>query len=609
MTFSTLNTEALLEQLEAANNAYRNTGEALMSDAVYDQMTAELASRNPAHPFLTSVEQEASFGEGKVRHTRPMLSTSKSYTDSDLSKWCNRINEAARSLGLPTPVEIKLTAKLDGMAGRLENGVLASRGDGLTGNDLTHMIAKGLVISGDGDGEIVIPQAYFDEYLSSEFKHPRNVVTGIVASDNIRKEGLEVLADDALHFTSYKTLSFEIADTSNIVMLLPALRTKILADCPYPTDGIILQIDNEQIRNVLGSTGHHHNWMMAAKTVDETADVIVTGVQWQVGRTGRLTPVITIEPTELSGAVISNVTGHHAGNIKASGIGSGAVIKIVRSGLVIPKVLETIKPVDAELPTQCVCCETQLSMNGDFLICPNTSCHDRARASLNHFFEIIGTIDLFGKVACDNIVKAGYTCISDVFQLSVNDFEQMGFGSGQAANLVAEIEAAKTRPIDDFKILAAFGISNLGRGDSKKILKLHELSTVYELKAEQLISIAGFGELTSRSITAALPEIKDDLLFLCEHFENIIHTGAAQAVTTESAITGKRIVFTGTMESGKRPEMIKYAESLGAISQSSVSKVTDILVAGGKVGASKIAQAEKHGVKIITEAEYLALIA
>lgn len=607
MKVTTLTTGALVEKLETANNAYRNTGASLIDDTAYDQMIAELATRNPSHPFLNSVEKEADFGIGKVRHSRPMLSTSKTYTDSDLSKWCKRIEEAAVSLGLPTPVEIKLTAKLDGMAGRLENGVLASRGDGLTGNDLTHMIDKGLVVSGDGDGEIVIPQDYFDEKLAKNFKHPRNVVTGIVASDNIRDEGLETLADSALHFASYKTLAFETANTSNIVELLPELREKIIADCPYPTDGIILQIDNLDIRDELGSTSHHHSWMMAAKTVDETAEVVVTGINWQVGRSGRLTPVIRVEPTELSGAVISNVTGHHANNIKSSGIDTGAVIEIVRSGLVIPKVLNTITPVDVKLPTNCPCCDTDLKMKGDFLVCHNLACHDRARARLNHFFEILGTIDLFGKVACDKIVKAGYTNIKDVFRLTASEYEAMGFGAGQADNLVSELESSKTRAIDDFKILAAFGISKLGRGDSKKILKLHNLSTVHSLTADQLISISGFGELTSESITTALPEIKDDLLFLCDHFENIIHTGTAVEVI-ESAITGKRIVFTGSMESGKRPDMIKHAESLGAISQSSVNKVTDILVAGGKVGESKIEKAKKHGTKVISEAEYLDLI-
>lgn len=247
-------------------------------------------------------------------------------------------------------------------------------------------------------------------------------------------------------------------------------------------------------------------------------------------------------------------------------------------------------------------------MEKDFLVCNNLKCHDRTTARLNHFFATIGTIDLFGPKACSMIVEAGLTEISEIFKQTENQFIAMGFGAGQAKGLVSELNAAKTRAVDDFLVLGAFGIPNLGRGDSKKLLRQFKLTEMASVTSEQIVAINGFGEVTSQSIGRELPLIEDQLRFLCEYLENVIET-AGLSNSVQSPITGKNIVFTGSMESGPRPEMIKKAESLGAISQSSVNKKTDILVTGGKVGAAKIEKAEKLGTKVVTEAEYLALIA
>lgn len=598
----------LVQKLQEANNNYRN-GQASISDEQYDQMIADLKAQDANHPFLNTVEPEGEFGEGKIRHSRPMLSTSKAYTDDELSSWAQRVDLAALEAGAGGAIVLKLTAKLDGMAGRYESAKLASRGNGLTGNDLTHMIEKGLAMSGSGDGEIVISQSYFDENLSDAFMHPRNVVTGIVGADNISEAGLKVLQDSALHFAAYESLHFELATTQDIVERLPVLREKILAACPYPTDGIIITVEDNDVRSVLGSTGHHHNWMLAAKTVSEIAETKVEGITWQVGRTGRLTPVVNITPVEVSGAKISNVTAHHAGNVIAQRIGKGAKISLTRSGEVIPKIIEVISPaVEVEIPTQCSCCGEDVEMQKDFLVCNNLKCHDRATARLNHFFATIGTIDLFGPKACSMIVETGLTEVSEIFKQTENQFMAMGFGAGQAKGLVSELKAAKTRAVDDFLVLGAFGIPNLGRGDSKKLLRQFKLAEMASVTSEQIVAINGFGEVTSQSIGRELPVIEDQLKFLCEYLENIIATASA-ASSIQSPITGKNIVFTGSMESGPRPEMIKKAESLGAISQSSVNKKTDILVTGGKVGAAKIEKAEKLGTKVIKEADYIALIA
>jgi DNA ligase (NAD+) len=592
-----------------ANNAYRNTDAPIMADEVYDHHIRELARRDPGHELLGKVEAEGDFGLGKVRHSKPMLSTAKSYNESDMKSWVRRILEAADDAGFQGPVSIKANAKLDGIAGRLENGVLASRGDGATGNDISHMLGLGLAVTGDGDGELVMPQAYFDDNLAGEFKHPRNVVSGAVSADNMRPAARQSMEDQAIRFVSYASLDAVYATTDDVIERLEEIRGQILGGCEYPTDGIILAVNEPSVRDAMGSTGHHHNWMLAAKTVSDTAEVVVKGVSWQVGRTGRLSPVVNIESVELSGAMISNITAHNAGIVENTGIGPGAVLLITRSGEVIPKIQYVISPSElVNLPANCPCCSSDLAREKDFLVCPNLQCSDRLRARFNHFFHILGTIDLFGPVACEKLVKADVQSILEVFALTQSDFEAMGFGGGQAANLVRELDEARTRPVDDYLVLAALGIQHLGRGDSKKILREVTLNEVPYLGADQIEAIAGFGRLSAEAISSALPSVKEDLLFLDSTLERIIPT-PSKALAVDSPISGKFIVFTGTMVQGARPDMIKQAESLGATSQSAVNAKTNYLVAGEKTGASKVGKAEKLGVTILSEAEYLAILA
>lgn len=607
---ATMTDETLVQALISANDAYRNTGSPVMPDEVYDQHVAELSRRNPDHSFLAAVEPESDFGLGKVRHSRPMLSTEKSYTEAELTRWVRRIEAAAVDMGMSLPIPIKINAKLDGMAGRLENGVLASRGDGVTGNDISHMMSAGVVIKGEGDGELVMQQAYFDEYLAKEFKHPRNVVTGAVGADTVRPAAKQALEDQSIHFVSYDGLKHVYTDTAAVVEVLPAIREQIIGSCEYPTDGLILTVEAPELRDALGSTGHHHNWMLAAKTVSETAESLVTGIQWQIGRTGRLCPVVKISPVDLSGAVISNLTAHNAGYVEASGIGVGSRLHITRSGEVIPSIISVLEPSEnVVLPSVCPCCESELERRRDFLICQNDTCPDRLRARFAHFFNIIATIDLFGPVACERLVKAGVQNIRELFAKFPADFEAMGFGPGQSANLHQELRDARTRPVDDFRVLAALGIEHLGRGDSKKLLKHYALKDVSSLSVDDINAISGFGELTAKAIVSELPSVSDDLAFLARNLTGIVVTPSQSEAPTDSPISGKHIVFTGSMTQGSRNDMIAQAESMGAVSQGTVNKKTDYLVAGEKVGASKLTKAEKLGTTILSEAEYLELIA
>ena len=604
--------EAIVPKLVELNDAYRNEETPLVSDEVYDALTAKLAQLDPNHPLLTQVEPEGDFGEGKVRHIRPMLSTDKAYTREELEAWVKRIQKACDALAIDiNDIKIQATAKLDGMAGRFGNNVLASRGNGLTGNNITSMINKGLVMQGEGDGEIVLLLEYFEQNLKDVYEHPRNVVTGIVGADTLRQEAIETLQDGAIRFVNYTNLPMVEIAPNKLADEIESVREYLLSDeqCPYPNDGIVLAVDNINVRDEMGSTSHHHNWQLAHKVVGELADTRVLGITWQVGRTGRLTPVLNVEPVRLANATVSNATAHHAGNVKRLGLGAGAIACLTRSGEVIPKVVSIRSAVEPDLPTECPCCNTTLEWSNDFLVCQNVECEDRVKASLEHFFKTLGTIDLFGPKTCSVLVENGYTDLNQIMDLNTQDYQDMGFGQGQASNLVSEIRRGFETPVEDFRLLAAFGIEHLGKGDSKKLLKELPLEYLDQIDHPTLLGIRGFGEITTESIMRQLPEKLEMIRKVTERFTAIETTPPNFAKTiTQSAITGKNIVFTGTMVKGKRDDMKRHAESLGAIIQSGVNGKTNYLVAGEKVGASKLTKAQTLGVTILSEDEYLKMI-
>ena len=612
LTMTTANLAAFLEK---ANAAYRS-GNPIMSDHAYDHTyLAELARRSPAHTFLTSVEKEpevfASATE-KVIHKRPMLSTDKAYDLSQLQGWINRIEKAAAKLSV-SPI-ITVLPKLDGMAGRYEDGVLASRGDGLVGTNLNKMLERGVVALGGantGDGEIVLEQAYYDAQLSAEWAHPRNCVTGIAGADKIKSKHEPILLSGAIRFVPYSTLDGWTGTPADLISQYDAIYDQV-SKCEYPVDGVVATVTSLEIQRELGSTSHHHCFQIAIKRKNETAQATVKGVTWQVGRK-RVSPVIEIEPVKLSGATISRITGHHREYLRQHGIGKGAVLLISRKGEVIPGHESTLVTADHDYPTHCPVCSSALVQVNDFLECHGSECEGKASSKLEHFFRLLGNVDLFGPKTCNTLVESGVTDIRDVYALTSDTLENMGFGSGQAANLIAQLLRSRTELTPDWKFLSAFGISDLGRGDSKKLLRVHPIEELGVITADQIQSIEGFGAITAPAIASQINarwvEISE-LLGLGFNLDRTVLAASKQTTqATISPLSGKRIVFTGSMESGSREDMQRHAETLGAISQSgSVNKKTDVLVTGKNVGQVKLNKAAELGVRILTEAEYLALV-
>lgn len=605
-------TEELVNWLEAANKAYRD-GTPIVSDEVYDHVYyAELVKRDPDHPFLKAVEPESDLGSTKVRHQKPMLSTDKAYTQEEITRFVERVIRHAESIDIEAnDIQFRITPKLDGMAANYEDGILATRGNGLLGNDISRNLKRGLTTIGGentGVGEIVIEKDYFTRNLSEQFSHPRNFVTGLIGADTLSEQAEKALKDGAIRFVPYQTLNKIECDHEALCTDAEALCEKVEAECPYPVDGSVIDVMNNAIREELGSTNHHHNWQIAKKLKGETATTTVNDITWQTGRTGRITPVLNVETINLSGADISNVTAHNAGNIKNLNVGIGAQIEIVRSGEVIPKLLAIIKTgADAEIPEQCPTCQSPAIMERDFLVCQGDECPAQIEARLQHFFRVLGNVDLFGPKTIEVLVANQYTQLPAIYALTAEDFEAMEFGPKQATNLVEQLTRSRTEAVEDWRFLAAFGIHHLGRGDSRKLLKEHSLENLINITEEDILKINGFGPITAESIPQSLQAKWESITALLDLGFNLLITDQNEEVIDDSPISGKSIVFTGSM-SQSRGAMKEKALSLGAKVQTAVNKKTDLLVIGAKVGAKKIEKAEGLGTKVITEEDYLTLI-
>lgn len=603
--------EAIVALLEAYNRAYRE-GAPMVDDSAYDDLVEALRAMDPRHPYLQAVEPEQFPARQQVRHPTPMLSIEKAYTREQVQRFVDRIEKAAAELGIDS-VRFRLTPKLDGLAGRDDGDRFVSRGNGQVGYEISSALAKGVRPiggRGGGVGEIVAVKSYFDANLADYFEHPRNMVVGIVSSDTLNEKAQMALNDGMVHFVPYRRINAVTVDGADLVANTAVLVQGLLAQVDYPTDGVVAEVTDDRLKSHMGATAHHHRWQIAIKTKGDTAVTTVRRIRWQVGRTGNVTPVMEVDPVALSGATIRRVTAHHAGNIRNANIGVGTRIEIVRSGEVIPKLETVLEPGQmAQLPQTCPSCGAALLWQNDFLKCPDPACRAQIEQRIAHWFRILGTADWFGIKTIRKIVANGHDRLEAVYRLTASDFEAMGFGPVQSTNLAEAITASRTRPVEDWRFLAAFGIADLGTGDSRKLLAHYPIETVADLTAPQIQAIKGFGGITSATIAADLARLKPLISHMLSLNFNLLRTPSAAAIgTVESPIAGKGVVFSGKMAQGTRETMQAQARALGASVQTAVGGKTDYLVCGENVGAVKIDKARKLGVKILTEKEYFALL-
>ena len=452
--------------------------------------------------------------------------------------------------------------------------------------------------------------SYFKAHLAEFFVHPRNMVVGIISSDTLNENARKALEEGMVHFVPYRRLPFWEGIPQKLLEKIDGIKKELLSQIDYPNDGLVAEVVDQAVRQHMDATSHHYRWQIAIKEKGDTAVTSVETIIWQVGRTGNVTPVLLVKPVALSGATIRRVTAHHAGMVQNLSIGPGAVIEIIRSGEVIPK-LEAVhkKAANVNLPENCPVCHVRLEWSNDFLKCANQDCPAQIEQRISHWFKTLGTADWFGIKTIQKLVKNGFDSLEKIYAMDEEAFRKLGFGPVQSSNLASALVLSRTRPVEDWRFLAAFGIPDLGKGDSRKILAHIPLEKLPQIPAAEIEKISGFGQKTSLSIQTGLTSISEMFDHMLARQFNLTRTPIITADTHFShPIAGKKVVFSGKMQMGSREEMQTMARGLGAIVQSAVSSATDFLVCGEKVGAARLAKAKKLGIKIFLESDYLKMI-
>ena len=600
-----------------ANEKYR-AGSPVISDEDYDFIYLKsLKDRTPSHPLLQSVEPEnKGFSEEKLLLPKPMLSIDKAYSFPEILKWIERIHKACEDLQYDyRNIIFKATPKLDGFAGYDDGEKLYTRGDGKKGSDISRVFERGLKVfdnskRGQGPGEIVVKKSYFDQHLASFFEFPRNFQASLIKEKELDEHAKNTIKKDGAFFVPFNQLPNWQGSVEELKANFENIVQNSLKSVDFDVDGVVFEVTNDEIKTHMGSNRKFHRWQIAFKENKDKAHVRVLSITPQVGRTGKITPVLELEPTQLSGANIVRATGHHYGLVRNQKLGQGSIIELTRSGLVIPKINKVLKASDnVVIPNNCPSCGYELIWDSDFLICQNHKlCRSQNIGRIEHFFKVLANNDGFGIATIEKLFDKGVDQISKIYQLTFEKLTSFGFGNKTSENLLAQLERSKTEEIEDWRFLAAFGVNRLGQGNCENLLRSYPLEEVFNLDEESIIAIDGFAEQTAGDIVQGLAYIKEEFDYLYSLEFNLEKTKLMSEINnSNSLLVDKKIVFTGKMSSS-RDEMKKYAKSLGIKVLSSVNQSTDYLVIGENVGPKKLQFAIDNNIVILKEDEYFKLI-
>ena len=613
---SDLTDDDLLEFCQIANQRYRD-GNPIISDEDYDFVfNPELSKRLPDHSFLQKIEAEnEGFSEEKIKLPQKMLSTDKAYSWEEINKWLDRVSKFSSEIDYPlADIQIKGTAKLDGFAGYDDGSKLYTRGDGNKGSDISRVFARGLGIfnnseRGQGPGEIVVKRSYFEKHLSNNFEYPRNFQASLIKEKELDSLAIEAISNKAALFVPFTQLPQWLGSIEEFSNQFLDIVGQLESGVDFDIDGVVFEIVNPELKDYMGSNRKFHRWQIAFKENKEKAQVKVISVTAQVGRTGKITPVAELEPTQLSGATIYRASGHHYGLVKEQGLGAGSVIELTRSGLVIPKINKVLKTAEVDIPSNCPSCGYKLSWDSDFLMCFNhEKCPEQIMGKIIYFFRILANNDGFGQATIQKLYAEGIHRVSDIYLLNEAKLMSMGFGKKTSHNLINQLIRSRKESIEDWRFLAAFGVQRLGMGNCENLLRNYSVEKIFDLSVKDISNINGFAEITAELIFDGLTLIKPQYEVLISGGfkleQTLLNTELNQS---NSPFNSKTIVFTGTM-SESRAKLQKQAKAFGANVGKSVSSKTDFLIIGENVGQSKIKDAKSHQVDLLTEAEYLKLL-
>ena len=599
-----LSVEQLAAQIEYHNRKYWEEAEPEISDDEYDQLVRRLTELAPDHPLLQTIQAPVVASSGKVIHRDPMLSLDKAYSLDEVISWAAKFVRSDHEEFLVQP-------KYDGISASWSGGILATRGDGETGENITDKVPlielehpAGIMplgeFKGQARGEIVIREDDFRTLYPKimnrngrPYKNSRNAAAGIMGLKDISLMLLQhaklTLVDYSLHSWKTNWKDFR-TDWQDLVDRIEQL--------PYPMDGIVIKLADQAYSRSLGNTAHHPRGQIAFKFSGVRQQSKLLNVEWSFGKTA-LTPVAEIEPVEITGTTIRHVTLHNLQNILDHDIQIGDTVTVERAGDVIPYIVES-QPGETRTPCvieNCPSCGAKLVRELPELRCVNPDCPETQLMRLLAAVKNIG-IERLGEPNLRRLREVlGVKNLKDIFNLTVPDIMRLeGFQELSANNLYKEIQAARTAP--DYQLLASLNIKGIGPNIAKAILKTNTLKELEGMNAEQLANLEGIGPERAGAIEKELRERKAEIDELLECL-TIVQT------KSDSAEERPTVCFTGKM-----PEKRSYYENLakanGYDSADSVTSGLSLLVtAEADSTSSKAVKAAKLGVKVMTLADWL----
>jgi DNA ligase (NAD+) len=659
--------EQLRQQLHYHNYRYYVLDDPQITDAEYDQMMRQLQELEAAFPDLVvpdSPTQRVGARPltefGTVLHSLPMLSLDNAFSAGEVRDFDVRIK---RQLDQSNAIEYIAEPKIDGLAVELvyDDGLLvqgSTRGDGVRGEEITQnlrtikTVPLRLVTGGHSAtprrlevrGEVYMTKRDFqrlnarrEEEGAPTFANPRNAAAGslrqldprITAGRPLAMFAYGVGLMDGMTFQAHwevlQTLAswgFQINPHSEKCRGIDAalayyerLRTQ-REDLPYEIDGVVFKVDSLVLQEVLGTRSRSPRWALAYKFEPKQAMTRVKEIAVQVGRTGALTPVALLEPVQVAGVEVSRASLHNPDEVARKDVRSGDWVIVQRAGDVIPEIVEVLKERRTgeertfEMPTQCPICGSDVVRLEDEVVprCVGLSCAAKLKESIVHFASKRGMdIDGLGDKTVDQLVERGLVKdIGDLYFLTKDDLLKLDrLGDKSASNLIAGIERSKQATLPRF--LYALGIRHVGEHVADVLAREYpDWQALQRAAYDELEAIHAIGPRIAHSIVAFFQDAGNQAVL------EKLHGGGVQVAMPErlrvdQSMRGKTLVFTGELQSYTRPEAKRQVEARGGRVTTSVSRSTSYVVAGTDAG-SKLDQARKLGVPVLTEDEFQALL-
>ncbi|MCL1625720.1 NAD-dependent DNA ligase LigA [Bacteroides caecicola] len=656
----------LRNELHAHNYNYYVLNAPVISDQEFDRLMRELQDLEAKHPECFDansptmrVGSDLNKNFTQVEHKYPMLSLGNTYSESEVADFYERVRKS-----LNEDFEICCEMKFDGTSISLtyEDGKLVravTRGDGVKGDDVTDNVKTirsiPLVLHGEGypknfeiRGEILMPWTVFEDLnrereLREEplFANPRNAASGTLKSQNsavVASRKLDaylyyLLGDNLPHDGHYENLQeaekwgFKISHITRKVRTLDEIFEFInywdveRKNLPVATDGIVLKVNSLRQQRNLGYTAKSPRWAIAYKFQAEQALTKLLKVTYQVGRTGAVTPVANLEPVQLSGTIVKRASLHNADIIASLDLHIGDMVYVEKGGEIIPKITGVdvaSRPQNSEkvtFITHCPECGSKLIRYEDEAAhyCTNeTACPPQIKGKIEHFISRRAmNIEGLGPETVDQFYQEGMIHnVADLYTLKAEDIcklERMGEKS--AENIIQGIEASKQVPYE--RVLFALGIRFVGETVAKKVAKaFRSIDALATATLDELIHVDEIGEKIAQSILLYFSNEQNRMLV-----ERLRQAGLKLEADEEDLsghtdrLQGKSIVISGVFALHSRDEYKDLIEKHGGKNVGSISKKTSFILAGDNMGPSKLEKAQKLGIPIIDENEFLSMIA